>query len=146
LTCAFLSATALSGSAGETKPADNPAEMKVRLKLNVIESCKLLEHYGSLLDRVLALQHSIRACVKSGDERLAQYEQALTEAQADLERTKKRLIVLESEKAKLVERLGLKNAGDGSPEHLEGVNRMLDRILDRLAGIEKRLEKLERRK
>jgi len=130
----------------EKKAPEDLSEMKVRLRLNAIETAQFLEHFGALVKRELGLQDSVRACMKSGDPRLPQYQQALQEAQDDLAKTKKRLTTLESERAKLVERLGTKNTGDVPLESIERANRTLDKILERLSSIEKRLEKLERRK
>jgi len=56
--------------------------------------------------RELSLQDSVRACARSGDERLLNYVQALQQTRDDLANTRKRLIALESEKAKLSVALG----------------------------------------
>src|SRR6516165_2634913 len=69
-------------------PAE-PPEITVRYKLNAIETSKLLEHYQSLLKREMSLQDSVRACARSGDERLPQYVQALQETRDDLANTRK---------------------------------------------------------
>jgi hypothetical protein len=144
-TCALLSAP-LAGAGDEKKTPESSTELQVRLRLNAIESAALLERYQTLVKRELSLQDSLRACIKSGDDRVHQYGQALQEAQSDLKTAKKTLITLESERVRLLERLGKKNAGDARPGALESVGGVLDRILMRLSGIEKRLEKLERPK
>ena len=144
--CALLSSPYFFGSAGEKKQAEDLSELKVRLRLNAIESSRLMDHYAALFARELGLQDSVRACIKSGDDRLPQYQQALNQARADLEQTKKKLSALESEKTKLIERLGAKNAAEATLDRLESVNRVLDRILERLGSLEKRLEKLERQR
>jgi hypothetical protein len=100
---------------GEEKPApEAPAEARVRLRLNAIETATLLGRYESLLKRELGLHENVRACVKSGDNRLPEYQQVLQEVQDDLEQTKKRLTTLEAERAKLTERPGKKGLGDPS--------------------------------
>src|SRR5262249_8810321 len=102
--------------------------------------------YGALFERELSLQDSVRACIKSGDERLQQYQQALDETRADLEQTRKKLAALETEKGKLIDRLGPKNIDAPAPEQFEKLNRTLEKLLDRLGNLDKRVEKLERQK
>jgi len=131
-----LGAPALEKESLETK-----SRATVRLKLNVIETGKLLERYEKLLQREMDLQENVKACNKSGDPRLPQYQDALKDAQEALEPTKKKLFDLDMEKAKLMERLGKKDSGDASPEQIDKMNRTLEKILERLTGIEKRLEK-----
>lgn len=130
--------------AGEKKPTDDVAEMKVRLKLNAIEGAILLDYYGVFVKRELDLRDSVRASIKSGVERLPEYQKALEEVRADLEVTKKRLITIESEKAKLIEKLGPKNVAEESTENAARISRILEQLLDRLTIVEKRLQKLER--
>jgi hypothetical protein len=126
-------------------PAD-PSEMRVRLRLNAAEAAQLLQHYEGLVKRELGLQESVRACTKSGDARLPQYQQALQEVQDDVKTTKERLVRLESEREKLVERLGPKSREEVALELVERTSHTLEKILERLSGIEKRLEKLERQR
>jgi predicted nucleic acid-binding Zn-ribbon protein len=87
------------------------------------------------------LQGSVKACVKSADTRLQEYKDALTQAQDDLETTKKKLVDLEVEKAKLIEQFGKPESADASAENIDRLNRNLEKILERLTTIEKRLEK-----
>jgi hypothetical protein len=131
-----LGAPALEKEVLETK-----AQATVRLRLNVVETVMLLERYEKLLQREIDLQESVKACNKSGDPRLPEYEDALKDAQEALEATKKKLFDLEMEKVKLMERLGKKESGDVSPEQIDKINRTLEKILERLTSIEKRLEK-----
>jgi hypothetical protein len=91
-----------------------------------------------------ALLRALR--VKSGDPRLPQYQQALQEAQDDLKTTKKKLVQLESERAKLATRLESKIGEGAGLESEKRTHQLLEKILDRLSSIEKRLEKLERQK
>jgi hypothetical protein len=114
--CALL-VFSFARSAGEKQAPPAVSELAVRYRLNAIETSTLLENYQSLVKRELALQGSVRACTKSGDERLPQYVQALQEARADLVMTKQRLIALESEKAKLSASLS-KNVTQANGEKL----------------------------
>ena len=118
--------------------------MAIRLKLNAIESSTLLEHYETIAKRELGLHDSVRACLKSGDNRLPQYQQALQESQDDLDTTKKKLVALEAEKKKLITQLGAKDLLTALIERVERTDRNLIKIVDRLNALEKRLEKLER--
>jgi hypothetical protein len=131
----------LGAPADEKQLLETKSQATVRLKLNVIESAKLLERYEKLLQREIDLQENVKACNKSGDPRLPEYEDALKDAQEALETTKKKLLDLEMEKARLIERLGKKDSGDASSEQIEKLNRTLEKILERLTGIEKRLER-----
>ncbi len=146
-TSCFLAVVFAAGSPALGAPADEKqvletkSQATVRLKLNVVETGKLLARYEKLLQREMDLQENVDACNKSGDPRLPQYEDALKDAQEALETTKKKLLDLEVEKAKLIERLGKKESSDASPEQIDKMNRTLERILERLTSIEKRLEK-----
>lgn len=130
----------------EKKHPEEAAEAEVRLRLIGIESAQLLDQYGVVYKRELNLQDSVRACARTGDPRLAEYQQVLKDAQADLEKVKKGLVSLELERAKLLDRLGRKAAPEGAAEPLERANRTLEKILDRLGGLDKRLEKIERQR
>jgi hypothetical protein len=136
----------LAGAAGETKAPEDVPEMKVRLRLNAIETAKLQEHYQGLVQRELELQDSVRACRKSGDGRLPEYLEALQETQGDLEKTRKKLVALESEREKVLRRLAAQSGPGASPEPPPKADRILEKILERLGGIEKRLQRLERPK
>jgi hypothetical protein len=63
-----------------------------------------------------------------------------------MQQTKKKLITLEAERGNLVERLGTKNSAVTPLEQFEKVTRVLERILDRLDAMEKRLQKLQPQK
>jgi hypothetical protein len=143
LALVFL-ATPVSVFAGEKKLEVDVAEMKVRLRLNAIESSLLTEHYGYLFKREIELRDSVRAGLKSGDERLPDYQRALADTQSDLAQTKKKLITLEAETAKFIERLGPKHVAAEPTEHTARLSRILEQLLDRLIAVEKRLQKLER--
>jgi hypothetical protein len=145
LICALCVAS-IAGAGDHKKRPESLADLQVRLRLNAIESAAVLERYQTLVKRELSLQDNLRACIKSGDDRVHQYGQALQETQNDLEKGKKTLIALELERARLLERLGKKNGADATPAALHSVVGALDEILMRLGGIEKRLEKLERPK
>src|SRR5262249_3563361 len=116
----------LARSAPLPQAPPDVAEVTVLLRLNAIETTKLLEHYSALVKRELSLRDGVRACLKSGDDRLAEYQQALQEAQDDLASTKKRLLTLETEKVKLNERLGRKIVYDPAIEANERIMRGLD--------------------
>src|SRR5712691_7597730 len=119
----------LGAPADEKQLLEIKSRATVRLKLNGIETAKLLARYEKLLQREMDLQENVDACNKSGDPRLPQYEDALKDAQEALETTKKKLLDLEVEKAKLIERLGKKESSDASPEQIDKMNRTLERIL-----------------
>ncbi|MBI2803488.1 MAG: hypothetical protein HYX68_00710 [Planctomycetes bacterium] len=144
LVCVFFSVAPICESGGEKDGTVGVVESKVRLRLNVIERSKLTERYGLLFDRELNLQDSVQACLKSGDERLPLYQQALQAVQTDQKKIKKRLTVLEAENTQLMKRIGKKNATEISFEELETLNRAIVRVLDRLQKVEKRLDKLEK--
>jgi hypothetical protein len=56
------------------------------------------------------------------------------------------MLKLESERAKLIDRLGKRNVGDPSLELTDQAPGTLEKILERLESIDKRLEKIERQK
>jgi septal ring factor EnvC (AmiA/AmiB activator) len=151
-TSCFIAMTLAVGPLALGAPADpkqtleETSKATVRLKLNAIETAKLLERYQKQLQREADLSGSVRATVKSGDDRLPQYQDALKEAQDDLERIKQKLVDLEMEKAKLLQQLGKKEAAEGGPESVDRTNRLLEQILDRVISIEKRLDKADRQK
>ena len=124
------------------QPVDDLSEVRVCLRLNAIETAILTAHYEALVKRELGLQDAVRACVRSGDERLEQYQQSLQEARADLEHARKKLVALEFEKDKLIKRLGPQNHGPAAPD----LHRTLEKLLERLGSIDKLLEKIERQK
>jgi hypothetical protein len=132
--------------ADERQANEDPSVSRVRLRLNAIETSVLLEHYERLVKRELGLQENVRACARSGDNRLAEYQQALQEAQGDLDATRKKLVALETEKRELIARLRKQGISVTVPEPTDGGHRTLEKILERLKKIEKRLEKLDRPK
>jgi hypothetical protein len=140
---AALLAASFTGFAGEKKPSEDVSEIKVRLRLNAIETVILLERYETLFKREQDLQDSVRACTK---DLLPQYQQALLDTQGNLDMIRLKLVTLESEKTKLTARLGKKEVSDAYSEQLEKTNRTLEKILDGLNSIDKRLEKMERPK
>jgi chromosome segregation ATPase len=127
----------------QKRGAEDPSEMTVRFRLNGIEAATYYEEYRQAVKRERGLQENVRACIQSGDNRLPEYKQALQNTQDDLAKLKKKLAALESEKTKLVRALGKKRADELS---LEAKDRTLDKILERLTAIDKRLEKIERRR
>jgi hypothetical protein len=134
------------GPAADDKDAPEEVhEIRVSLRLNAIQTAKVLDQYEKLAQREIQLPDGIRAAARSGDTRLPELQQALAEVQADILTAKKKLIELESEKAKLVKRLKKINVADETPAPAETANRLLEKILDRLVSIEKRLEKIERK-
>jgi hypothetical protein len=132
--------------AGDDKDVvDEVAEIRVSLRLNAIQTSKVLDLYEQLAKRELELQDSIRAVAKTGDGRPQQLEQALAVVQADVSVTKKKLVALETERAKLTQRLKKLTAADETAAQAETTNRLLEKILERLGSIEKRLVKMEGR-
>jgi hypothetical protein len=126
--------------------APDPAEATVRLRLNALETSELLGRYRTLVRRELSLQDSVRACLKSGEDRLHEYQQALQETQDDLANTKKRLVTLETEKTRLNERLGRKAVSAPAVESSDRSLRILKELLERLDRIEKQMEKSGQRR
>jgi hypothetical protein len=119
------------------------SQATVRWKLNRIETAKNLERYENLLQREMILRDDVMAYNKSGGYPglLQACEERLEQVQENLETTKKQLVELEMEKAKLIEHFGKPESGDASTDNIERLNRTLEKILDRVTTIEKRLEK-----
>lgn len=136
----------LGAPANEKHEREATAQATVQLKLNGIETARLMERYEKLFQREIDLTDTVRACARTGDERLAGYENTRKDVQADLKETKSRLLDLELEKPKLLERLGKKESSDPPAEAIQRTNQLLEKIVDRLISIEKRLEKMERQK
>jgi hypothetical protein len=137
---------AFAGPAAEEKAVKEASTQKVRLRLLAIETSQLTAHYEGLVKRELELHDAVRSCMKSGDERSHEYEQALLQTKKDLEETKDRLVALEFEKFKLTDGQAKKALEDAAVESTEKLNRTLDAILQRLDKIDKRLEKMEAQK
>src|SRR5262249_38325652 len=121
---------------------EEAAEARVHLRLNTIRNTKLLTHYESLVTRELSLQASIRAAAKANDMRLPDYQATHQDVLTDLETTRKELIVLEKERIKLLRRLGKPDAAEEASSPGDRAAGTLDKILERLNSIEKRLERL----
>ena len=68
---------AFAGPAADEKALKETLEQKVRVKLLAIEIDQLTAHFEGLVKRELGLQEAIRACTKSGDNRLPEYQEAL---------------------------------------------------------------------
>jgi hypothetical protein len=134
---------AFAAPAADEKAIKETAAQKVRLKLLAIEIAQLTSHYEGLVKRELELQEAIRACTKSGDNRLHEYEEARKQAYEDLEVTTERLNRLEVEKTKLTEASPRKTSEEAALDSTDKLSRTLEAILQRLDKIEKRLEKME---
>jgi hypothetical protein len=130
-------------SLGAPASLEATSQASVRWKLNRIETAKLLERYENLLQREMILRDDVKIYTKSGNNHplLQQSEDRLEQVQENLETTKKKLVDLEMEKTKLIEHFGKPEPGDGSAEHIDPLNRTLEKILERLTAIEKRLDK-----
>jgi hypothetical protein len=119
----------------------------VRLKLNALEVAVIIERYEDYIRSQAALEETIQALQAAGaplaksQEMLKSKQSQLLKLQSKMSAARKRLVGLESETAKLKRILG--KAPGAAPA--EG-DHTLNKILDRLSAIEKRLEKLERRK
>ena len=150
LSVVFCAAVAVSTGYGadEREPFDLLSEIRVRLRLNSIETSKLNEHYEKLVLRELSLQDNVRACAKHDDEkmpRLPQYQEALHDTQLELDMTRKRLVRLETERDKLLAQMKAK-FGDPRPESAPETTQTLNKILKRLEAIEKQMQSPDRRK
>jgi chromosome segregation ATPase len=128
---------AAPASVGAPESLEATAEATVRVKLNRIETGKLLDRYAVLIQREKDLQDSIR----SAEGRQQEYKEALGRVRDDLGTTKRKLVGLEVEKARLIEQFGKMESGDASTEPNDRMNRTLEKILERLTAIEKHLEK-----
>src|SRR4051812_34499806 len=64
---------------GEKDTKEEIAEMKVRLRLIVIETAKLTEHFTTLVGREITLKENVKAAINAADARLPDYEQALAD-------------------------------------------------------------------
>jgi hypothetical protein len=143
---AAVLAFCFAGHAGEKPAIVDEAEAAVRLRINAIESALQFERYEALLKRHLDLAEEVRALEqRASDPRKVAARKPALQLQAEqscLNAIRKRLAELESENVKLRKTLG--KVPDAAARHDPG--RTLDKILDRLNSIDKRLEKLERRK
>jgi hypothetical protein len=133
------------GPSGDAKElAEQIAEVKITLRLNAIQTTKLLGQYERLFQREMDLQNSVRS-IDPMDTRLPQYQRSLQDTQADLVAVKKKLIAVEVENVKLAKRLPRQDQAEETLKPAERADRVLEKILERLESIEKRLEKIERR-
>ena len=114
------------------------SEVKVHLRLIAIETASLYEGYDRAVRSERECQDNISYSIITNDlARMPEYQQRLNHYQASLAKTKGKLVELEVDKAKLTKRLGATKLGD-SPDPT------LERILERLNSIEKRLERIAR--
>jgi hypothetical protein len=132
-----------SGNAKET--AESVHEVRVSLQLNAILISSLLERYEKYAKQEMNIELDIRAA-KAMEARLPEWKQHLEDTRAELATIKKKLVALETEKAKLTKRLKQLNAPDETAAQSETTHRLLEKILERLGSIEKRLEKMERQR
>jgi predicted transcriptional regulator len=143
LACVLL-ATSVADSTDEKSAPEDLSESRVRYRLNAIETAQLLNYYEVLVKRELDFRENMRASLQASGNRVAEFQQALQDLQADLAAIKRKLVALEVERTERTARLGKGGPADATPDSLERVNRTLDKVLERLNTIEKRLEKLER--
>jgi hypothetical protein len=143
LMCASL-VPAFGPSGDDKETPDQVHEIRIALKLNAIQASKLLERYEKFLTQELNIQMDIRVA-RPTETRLPEWHQHLLDTQTELETIKKKLVTLEVENAKLAKRFPKRNRPDETPDATQPSNGLLERILDRLDRIEKRLEKMERR-
>lgn len=113
------------------------ARVTIRLRLIGIEMRTLLEVYEKASRRESEYQQEVKLAARDGNRRAAEFRQRLDDAREAMKETEQRLVKLEVERGKLLRRLGKKDADD-TP--------VLSALLERLTAIEKRLEKLERRR
>jgi hypothetical protein len=130
-------------SLGAPASLEATSQASVRWKLNRIETAKNLERYENLVQREMNLRDDVKAYIKSSNnpDLLHACEESLKQVQENLETTKIRLVDLEVEKAKLIDQFGKPESGDAATENIDRLNRSLEKILERLTTIEKRLEK-----
>src|SRR5713226_318292 len=130
------------GPSGDAKEmAEQIAEIKITLRLNAIHSSRLLAEYERLLKVMTDLRNSARS-LEPMDKRALQYERAFEDYKSELVAAKKNLIALEVENVKLAKRLPKQDQVEETPKPAERLDRVLEKILERLDSIEKRLEKL----
>src|SRR5437870_1253658 len=96
--CAFAALTFLARSATDEKDVpDEVHEIRTALRLNPIQTAKLLERYAQLTKTELELKADIRASAPM-EPRLPEYRDRLQNIQAEIDTIKKTLIALEGEK------------------------------------------------
>jgi hypothetical protein len=127
--------------AAKPEPPD-PAEAAVGLRLNAREVALLMDGYNALLREATGGRAALRQ-LKPGHPRVAQLKQELKELGDDMAETKKRLVGLEKERRKLARAAG--SAGEAA-DPADRTARALEKIVEKLDSIDKRLEKAERRK
>jgi hypothetical protein len=133
----------------EVKPQER-AEATTRLKLIDIEARIALDGYERGVKHVLDLRENVRALLRiqatpQNQQRLADAQLALQDTEQDVKEAREKLVRLELERTRLLHRLGRKGGAEAVPTLADRLQRSLDQILERVASIEKRLERLERR-
>ena len=120
------------------KPADEDlAEVKVRLRLIAIETATHLKLYEKSFATAKEIEGDMAFSAANDGARLPEYQRRLQHYQSAITKSKKALVDLEVEKAKLTKQLGATKLDDGA-------DALLERILGRLNSIDKRLEKMGR--
>jgi hypothetical protein len=119
------------------------SQAAVRLKLNAIETARFLERYEKDFAFRMHCEENIELYSKAAvdPEILKRQKSDLESVEDSLEKTKKKLVDLEVEKTKLIEQFGKPESADASTERMDKMNRTLQKILERLAAVENRLEK-----
>jgi acyl-CoA reductase-like NAD-dependent aldehyde dehydrogenase len=125
------------------------AQINVRLRLLEIDVQKAMAAYKADLSSVehfqAAVQRVAAAQVDPRGPTLEQTQRALHAAEQRLKANQGKLVELEVEKAQLLRRLGTKESMEPL-DATEKLQRTLEKILEQVTNIDKRLEKLERRK
>jgi hypothetical protein len=165
---------ALAGGWLSDRPASTPpgkltpqekAKLVGRLKCLDLDARMAWDDYAQGRRQVIELERTARSLsertVKPASPAQAQDKQAVQQAQQyvadaqqlaqrDVQRAQQfvadaqqRLVQLEMERAELLRRLGRKSSGGEADERLQNT---LDRILDRLTDLDRRLQRLERRR
>jgi hypothetical protein len=141
----FLSGSGLGPSGDDKEVVDQVHEVRIALRLNAIQASKLLERYERYVTQEMNIQMDIRVA-RPTETRLPEWHQHLTDTQTELETIKKKLIALDAERAKLAKRLGKQNRPDEALDPTKPTTGLLEKMLERLENIEKRLEKIEQRR
>ena len=131
-------------AADDKQVSQGVPETLISLRLNAIQTAKLLEAYEKYVQQEQELQLDLRVADPM-DPRLTEYRKRIDIVATKLDTIKNKLITLETEKAKLIKRLPKEKLADEAPGSAARANLLLEKILERLGSIEKRLEKMERR-
>jgi hypothetical protein len=141
---ALLAFTA--GPSAEAKETvESVHDVRIALQLNAILISSLLERYEKYAKQEMNIELDIRAA-KAMEAHLPEWKQHLEDTRAEFATIKKKLVVLDAERAKLTKQLKKLNAADEPAAQPETTNRLLEKILERLGSIEKQLEKMERQR